>query len=94
MEWYGRFLLENRENRTKGENRLAIGTKQVQDEASKSEMVQISKSLSPAFQAFHHAKVEMLRLISRNRRDYEHWYKLHGYKVHGQRGGGCATKEA
>jgi hypothetical protein len=80
LEWYGRFLLENRKNRTKGENRLAIGTKQVQDEASKSEMVQISKSLSPAFQAFHHAKVERLRFVCRNRRENEQRYKCMNIK--------------
>ena len=62
-------------------------------------MVQISKSLSPAFQAFHHAKVERLKFISRNWRDYEHRYKCMNikcmdYKVNGQGGGGCATKEA
>jgi hypothetical protein len=72
LEWYGRFLLENRKNRTKGENRLAIGTKQVQDRVSLPEMVQIFKSPSPAFQAFHHAKVERLRFTRRNRRENEH----------------------
>jgi len=72
LEGYGRFLLENRKNRTKGENRLAIGTKQVHDERLKQEMVQIFKSLSPAFQAFHHAKVERLRFTRRNRRENEH----------------------
>ena len=52
-------------------------------------MVQIFKSPCLAFQAFRHAKVEMLKFISRNRRENEH-----KYKVHGQGGGGCATKEA
>jgi hypothetical protein len=72
LEWYGRFLFENRKNRTKGENRLAIGTKQVQYRVSLTEMVQIFKSPSPAFQAFHHAKVERLRFTRRNRRENEH----------------------
>ena len=88
------FPLKNYKNRTKGENRLAIRTKQVHVLSSSSEMVQILKSLCPAFQAFHHAKVEMLRFISRNRRENEHYYKLHKYKVHGQGCGDCATKEA
>jgi hypothetical protein len=52
------------------------------------EMVQVFKSLCPAFQAFRHAKVEMLRFISLNRCGNEH-----EFKVHGQGGGGCATKE-
>ena len=87
------FLLEIGQNRTKGENRLAIGTNQVHGKGPKPEMVQIFKSLSPAFQAFHYAKVERLRFICRNRRENEQRYK-HEYKVHGQGGGGCATKEA
>ena len=66
------FLLEIGQNRTKGENRLAIRTKQVHDMSSLTEMVKIFKSLCPAFQAFYHAKVEILRFICRNRRDYEH----------------------
>ena len=82
-------LLKNYENGTKRENMLAIRTKQVHAMPSSSEMVQILKSLCPAFQAFYHAKVDMLRLISRDRRENEH-----EYKVHGQGGGGCATKEA
>jgi hypothetical protein len=80
LEWYGRFLLEDRKNRTKGENRLAIGTKQVQGEEPKPKMVQIFKSLSPAFQAFHHAKVERLRFICRNRRENERRYKCMNIK--------------
>jgi hypothetical protein len=39
------------------------------------EMAQIFKNLCPAFQAFRHAKVEMLKFISRNRRENEHQYK-------------------
>ena len=66
------FLLENCENRTKGENKLAIRTKQVQDVTSLPKMVQIFKSPCLAFQAFRHAKVEMLKFISRNRRENEH----------------------
>ena len=57
LEMVWAFLLENGKNRTKGENNLAIRTKQVQNSASLPEMVQIFKSLSPAFQAFRHAKV-------------------------------------
>ena len=88
------FLLENRENGTKGENRLAVRTKQVHTISSLSEMVQIFKSHCLAFQAFCRAKVEMLKFISRNRRENEHQYKCINIKVHGQGGGGCATKEA
>ncbi|MDA8716860.1 hypothetical protein N9M78_02765 [Alphaproteobacteria bacterium] len=62
----------NCENRTKGENGLVIRTKQVHYMYSLPEMVQIFKSLCPAFQAFCHAKVAMLKLISRNRRENEH----------------------
>ena len=72
LEMVWAFLLKNYENRTKGENRLAIRTKQVHIMFSSSEMVQILKSLCLAFQAFHHVKVEMLRFISRNRRENEH----------------------
>ena len=72
MEWYGRFFLEDRKNRTKGENRLAIGTKQVQGEEPKPKMVQIFKSPCLAFQAFRRAKVKILKFISRNRRENEH----------------------
>ena len=54
-----------------------------------SEMVQIFKSPCLAFQAFRRAKVEMLKFISRNRRENEH-----NINVHGQGGDGCATKEA
>ena len=72
LEMVRAFLLKNYENRTKGENRLAIRTKQVHGMSSSSEMVQILKSPCPAFQAFHHAKVEMLKFISRNRRENEH----------------------
>jgi hypothetical protein len=60
------FLFGNCENRTKGENRLAVRTKQVHNSYSLPEMVQIFKSSCPAFQAFRHAKVEMLKFISRN----------------------------
>ena len=66
------FLFENCENRTKGENRLVIGTKQVQDGVSLPEMVQIFKSPCLAFQAFCRAKVEMLKFSSRNKRENEH----------------------
>ena len=66
------FLLENRENGTKGENRLAVRTKRAHNSYSLPEMVQIFKSSCPAFQAFRHAKVEMLKFISRNRRENEH----------------------
>jgi hypothetical protein len=66
------FLLKNYQNRTKGENSLAIRTKQVHGMLSSSEMVQILKSLCPALQASHHAKVEILRFISRNRLENEH----------------------
>ena len=83
------FFLENCENGTKGENRLAIRTKQVHTMCTLSEMVQIFKSPCLAFQAFCRVKVEMLKFISRNRRENEH-----KHKVHGQGGGGCATKEA
>ena len=83
------FLLENRGNGTKGENRLAIRTKQVHNMCTLSEMVQIFKSPCLAFQAFRRVKVEMFKFISRNRCENEH-----KYKVHGQGGGGCATKEA
>ena len=62
-------------NGTKGENRLAIRTKQVHNMYSLTEMVQILKILCLAFQAFRHAKVEMLKFISRNRRENEHQYK-------------------
>ena len=68
---------------------LAVRTKQVHNIHSSPEMVQIFKSPCSAFSAFCHAKVEMLKFISRNRRENEH-----KYKVHGQAGGGCATKEA
>jgi hypothetical protein len=57
LEMVWAFLLENGKNRTKGENSLAIRTKQVQNRVSLLEMVQIFKSLSPTFQAFRHAKV-------------------------------------
>ena len=87
------FLLKNCENGTKGENRLDIRTKQVHDVYSLPELVQVFKSLCPAFQAFRHAKVEILKFISRNRRENEHQYKCIIIKVHGQGGGGCATKE-
>ncbi len=83
------FLLENRENGTKGENRLEIRTKQVHSSYSLPEMVQIFKRPRLAFQAFRRAKVEMLKFISRNRRENEH-----NIKVHGHGGDGCATKEA
>jgi len=66
------FLLENRENGTKGENRLAVRTKQVHTMFPLSEMVQIFKSPCLAFQAFCRAKVKMLKLSSRNRRENEH----------------------
>ena len=66
------FLLENRENGTKGENRLAIRTKQVHAVCMLSEMVQIFKSPCLAFQAFRRVKVEMFKFISRNRRENEH----------------------
>ena len=66
------FLLENCENRTNGENRLAVRTKQVHTMFPLSEMVQIFKSPCLAFQAFRRAKVEMLKFISRNRRENEH----------------------
>ena len=66
------FLVEDCENRTKGENRLAVRTKQVHSSYSLPEMVQIFKTSCPAFQAFRHAKVEMLKFISRNRRENEH----------------------
>ena len=69
------FLLENRENGTKGENRLAVRTKQVHNMHSLPEAVQTFKSPCPAFQAFRHAKVEILKFISRNRRENEHQYK-------------------
>ena len=83
------FFLENRENGTKGENRLEIRTKQVHTMFPQSEMVRIFKSPCLAFQAFRRAKVETLKFISRNRRENEH-----NIKVHRQRGDGCATKEA
>jgi hypothetical protein len=63
------FILENRENGTKGENRLVIRTKQVHTMGPLSEMVQIFKSPCLAFQAFCRAKVEMLKFISRIRRE-------------------------
>ena len=66
------FFLENRENGTKGENRLAFRTKQVHDMFPLSEMVQIFKIPCLAFQAFCRAKVEMLKFSSRNRRENEH----------------------
>jgi len=66
------FFLENRENGTKGENRLALRTKQVHIVSPLSEMVQIFKSPCLAFQAFRRAKVEMLKFISRNRLENEH----------------------
>ena len=69
------FLLENCGNGTKGENRLAVRTKQVHNTSPLPEMVQIFKSPCPAFQAFRHAKVEMLKFISRSRRENEHQYK-------------------
>ena len=77
---YGRFLLENQKKRTKGENILAIGTKQVHCEGLKPKMVQIFKILSPAFQAFYHAKVERLRFICRNRRENEQRHKCMNIK--------------
>ena len=64
----------------KVKNGLAIRTKQVQNEQSIPEMVQILKSFSPAFQAFHHAKVERLKFISRNRRENEQRYKCMNIK--------------
>jgi hypothetical protein len=69
------LLLKSCENRTKGENRLAFRTKQVHDTHLFPEMVQIFNSPCLAFQAFRHAKVEMLKFISRNRRENEHQYK-------------------
>ena len=66
------FLLENRENGTKGENMLAIRTKQVHAVRTLSEMVQMFKSPCLAFQAFCRVKVEMLKFISRNRRENKH----------------------
>jgi len=66
-KWYGRFLLQNWKNRTKGENRLAIGTKQVQDRLSTPEMVHVLKSLCQAFMAFHCAKAEMSTFTNRDR---------------------------
>ena len=63
------FLLENRENGTKGENRLVIRTKQVHDVSLLSEMVQIFKGPYLAFQAFRRVKLQMLKFISRNRRE-------------------------
>jgi hypothetical protein len=72
LEMVWAFSFGKAKNGTKGENRLAIGTKQVQDTVSLPEMVQIFKSPSPAFQAFHHAKVERLRFTRRNRRENEH----------------------
>ena len=66
------FLLENRENGTKGENMLAIRTKQVHTMRTLSEIVQIFKSPCLAFQAFRRVKVEMLKFISRNRRENKH----------------------
>ena len=72
LEMVWAFLLENRENGTKGENRLAIRTKQVHTTYTLSEMVQIFKSPCLAFQAFHHSELEMRRFISLNRRENEH----------------------
>jgi hypothetical protein len=66
------FLFGNCENGTKGENSLAIRTNQVHNVSSLSEMVQIFKSPCPAFQAFRRVKVEMLKFISRNRRENKH----------------------
>ena len=69
------FVLENRENGTKGENGLAVRTKQVHTMFPLSEMVQISKSTCLAYQAFCRAKVEMLKFSSPNRRENEHSIK-------------------
>ena len=66
------FLLENRENRTKGENRLAVRTKQVHTMFPLSEMVQIFKSHCLAFQALCRAELEILKFSSRNKRENEH----------------------
>ena len=63
------FLFGNCENGTKGENSLAIRTKQVHDVSLLSEMVQIFKGPYLAFQAFRRAKLQMLKFISRNRRE-------------------------
>ena len=71
-------FLKNYENRTKGENRLVIRTKQVHSTRSLPEMAQIFKTLCPVFQAFRHAKVGMLKFISRNRHENEYKYKVHG----------------
>ncbi|MDC0650173.1 hypothetical protein N8Z70_04215 [Candidatus Puniceispirillum sp.] len=67
-------------NGTKGENKLAIRTKQVHAMHSLPEMVQILKSLLSEFLAFHHAKVEMLKFTSCNKRDYEHRCKCMNIK--------------
>ena len=88
------FLLENLENRTKGENKLAIRTNQVHSVYCLREMVEIFKSLCSAIQALHHSKVGMRIFISLNRRENEHRDGLYEHKVHGQGRGGCATKEA
>ncbi|MDB9890815.1 hypothetical protein OAD74_05490 [Alphaproteobacteria bacterium] len=81
--------MQNRENGTKGENRLAVRTKQVHTMLSLSGMVQIFKSSCLAFQAFRRAKVEILKFIIRNRCENEH-----NIKCMDRGGDGCATKEA
>jgi len=48
----------------------------------------VVKIFKSSCQAFHRAKLEMLKFFSHNRRENEL-----KYKVHGQGGGGCATKE-
>jgi hypothetical protein len=68
----GVFFWKSEKTEQKVKIDLQLEQNKYRIEVSLPEMVPIFKSPSPAFQAFHHAKVERLRFTRHNRRENEH----------------------